>query len=97
MGETAKKVVSRVSSLRRAQTVDWASNRQGVRTRSSAARPGRATVNRIPKSYFVVRSTGIDWGDVTRTHLIFLFPVQDIIDFAQSADIDVFTRPHEHF
>ena len=56
VGEKGKKVVSRVSSLRRAQTVDLASNRQGVRRRSSAARPGRVMANRIPKSYFVVRS-----------------------------------------
>ena len=72
VGETVKKVVLRVSSLRRDQAADLASNRQGIGTRSRAARPGQVTVNRIPKSYFVVRSTGIDWGNLTRMHLIFL-------------------------
>jgi hypothetical protein len=52
--------------------------------------------DRIPKSYFAGKIC-VDWGDVRKAHLIFLFPVQDIIDFAQSTDIDVFTRPHEHF
>ena len=47
-------VVQRVSSLMKAQTVALASNRQGVRARSSAAGPGQVLVNRIPKSYFVV-------------------------------------------
>ena len=73
VGEKAtKKVVSRVSSLRRAQTLVLASNRQGVRTRSSSSRPGRATVNRIPKSDSVVRSARLDWGDVTK-HTSYFF------------------------
>ena len=41
------KLVSKVSSLRRAQILVLVSSRKGVRTRYSYARPGRATVNRM--------------------------------------------------
>lgn len=42
------------------------------------------------------RSTGSDWGDVTQTHLVLLFPVDNIIDPAKTAYIDVFTWPDQH-
>lgn len=55
-------LAERVSSLR-AQTAALALNKQGVRSRSSAAWPGRAIANHIPRKPFG-RSAQSDWGDL---------------------------------
>ena len=73
--------------LQTAQTV-------GVHQGSSTAWPGR-----IPTSHSFLRSTRSDYGggDVIKTHLVFLFPVENIFDPAKAAHIDVFSWLEKRF
>jgi hypothetical protein len=83
-----REVASCWEGLQPAQTVASVLSKQGekegVHWRSYAAWPGRVFANH--KSHSFGRSTGSDQGDgdVTKTHLVFLFPVKNIFHPAKA-------------
>ena len=94
-----ERLAERVSSLG-AQTGALALNKQGVRSRSSAAWPGRAIANHIPRKPFgrEIRSVRLGRSLVQRPrqHLVLPFPVGDVLDPAEPAHVDVFARLDKH-
>lgn len=74
-------------------------SKEGVRSKSSAAWPGRAIANHIPRKVILrdpLRQIGAIFFLQQHTHLVLPFPVDDILDLAQTTHVDIFARFHEH-
>lgn len=93
-GEKARP--ERVSRSLWAQTEPLALSKQGVRSKSSASWPGRVIANHIPRSRSDLHAQIRATANVTISHLVFLFPVRNIVDSAKTAHVDVLASLHQH-